>query len=156
MRRKDPVRNFWSKVDAGPECWIWTAGRSPNGYGKFAIGLGGAEQRHVRAHRFAYEVFVGAIPDGLFVCHRCDNPPCVNPAHLFLGTPKDNNDDKIAKGRHTPVWGEPLTRSRQTHCKRGHLFDDANTIRTTIGTRSCRTCHRERDRLRKQRLKVAN
>jgi hypothetical protein len=139
---KDPVENFWSKVDQTGDCWTWTAGRDKDGYGKFAIGLGGHAQRHVRAHRFAYESLVGDIPDGHVVMHRCDNPPCVRPDHLTTGTPLDNNDDKIAKGRDVRVWGTPLRRSRQTHCKQGHPFDEENTQVMATGHRRCRECGR--------------
>lgn len=141
--KKDPLANFWSKVDVPDGCWLWTAGRDSDGYGKLAIGLGGKEQRHTRAHRFAYEAFNGPIPDGMVVMHTCDNPPCVRPDHLVLGTPLDNNDDKVAKGRHALVWGQPLTRSRQTTCKHGHAYDDANTYVDAKGHRSCRACRRE-------------
>lgn len=147
-RLLDPLQNWWSKVNAGdPEaCWEWTAGTDRDGYGKFAIGLGGHEQIHTRAHRFAYESFVGPIPDGYVVMHTCDNPPCVNPAHLRIGTPLDNNDDKVAKGRHARVWGTPLRRSRQTECVHGHPYDDENTYVDAKGHRSCRTCRREQSR----------
>jgi len=141
-RRLDPVQNWWSKVAVGDGCWLWMAGIDRNGYGKFAIGLGGADQLHIRAHRFAYETFVGPIPDDMVVCHSCDNPPCVNPRHLWLGTPDANNADKVAKGRHAKVWGTPLRRSRQTACTKGHLFDDANTYIDKRGYRSCRACRR--------------
>lgn len=140
--RLDPIHNWESKVKKTETCWLWTAGLDKDGYGKFAIGLGGKAQIHTRAHRFAYEIFVGPIPVGMVVCHRCDNPPCARPEHLFLGTPKDNNDDKVTKGRHVRLWGTPLKRSRQTHCKNDHLFDEANTKVDKRGHRTCRTCAR--------------
>lgn len=72
-------------------CWEWTRSKATNGYGRITNSLS--------AHRAAYELFVGPIPDGMQVCHRCDNPPCCNPAHLFLGTAADNAHDRDAKGR---------------------------------------------------------
>ncbi|HZV74586.1 MAG TPA: HNH endonuclease [Conexibacter sp.] len=87
---------FWSKVDvAGPdECWRWTACCNPAGYGQ------GTRHRTIfRAHRASWEIHHGPIPYGLNACHNCDNPPCVNPAHLFLGTQQDNVHDMLAKGR---------------------------------------------------------
>ena len=87
---------FWSKVRVTPHCWEWQAGLHPYGYGVFTVGTG--DQR--LAHRFSYEVMHGGpIPKGLVVRHRCDNPPCVNPAHLELGTHADNMRDKVARGR---------------------------------------------------------
>lgn len=87
---------FWEKVEKGTpdECWPWTAGRAGGAYGSFRDGT-----RMVKAHRWSWEYHVGPIPDGLWVLHHCDNPPCVNPAHLWLGTHVDNQADKIAKGR---------------------------------------------------------
>lgn len=92
----DLRERFWARVDVGESdaCWEWTLGRSPRGYGK--IKIAGC---HLRAHRVAYELAIGPIPDGLWVLHRCDNPPCCNPAHLFLGTAADNAADMVAKGR---------------------------------------------------------
>ncbi len=121
------------------ECWEWTASRDRDGYGRFQEPTP-TGQRHIRAHRWSYLRWVGPIPEGLVVCHRCDNPPCVNPAHLFLGTPLENNADKVAKGRATPVWGTPLSRSRQTHCHRGHPLSGDN-LRIIRGKhRRCKAC----------------
>lgn len=90
------MERFWARMaKAGnDECWVWTRGKSTSGYGRFWI-MG--ETRS--AHRIAWELTNGSIPEGMCVLHRCDNPPCCNPAHLFLGTQADNTEDKRQKGR---------------------------------------------------------
>lgn len=88
---------FWSRVEKTDSCWLWRGQKSgPHGYGK--IGAAGSKG-NILAHRCAWQLTYGDIPDGLCVLHKCDNPPCVNPEHLFLGTMTDNMADKTAKGR---------------------------------------------------------
>ena len=101
FRSKIPIESFWLKVNKdGPihpvcgQCWAWTGHVKEEGYGRFRI-----NKVLVFAHRFSWEIHRGEIPDDLCICHHCDNPGCVNPAHLFLGTRIDNNEDARKKGR---------------------------------------------------------
>lgn len=106
VRSSKPLADrFWAKVDQrGPdECWPWTGFVNNDGYGTCRPG-GGREARG--AHRISWEIHNGPQPPGYCVCHHCDNPPCVNPAHLFLGTIGDNNADRAAKGRTVAPRGE--------------------------------------------------
>lgn len=87
---------FWAKVDTSGDCWLWTAARMPKGYGLLWYA---PERRTIMAHRVAWIIAYGEIPDGMEVLHRCDNPPCVRLDHLFLGTQADNVQDMLGKGR---------------------------------------------------------
>jgi hypothetical protein len=92
------IERFWSKVDKTENCWEWTGALTPNGYGRLA---------HEGAHRVAYRLTYGDFDQGLFVCHRCDNPKCVRPDHLFLGTQFDNMRDCSTKGRRPDLVRNP-------------------------------------------------
>ncbi len=94
MPRTSADERFWSKVAKGQGCWWWTAYRNRDGYGLFS-----QNGRTRVASRVAWEMSRGPIPVGLVVCHRCDNPSCVRPDHLFLGTHADNARDRDEKGR---------------------------------------------------------
>lgn len=123
-------------------CWLWLAATSPTGYGLTGLRAGPA-----LAHRAAYEAYVGPIPAGRVVCHRCDTPSCVNPAHLFSGTQMDNIRDCASKGR---MAGQQLTR-----CKYGHEFTPENTRAIRPGQRECWECKRRINREWKRRRKAA-
>lgn len=97
MTLKEGIIRFWNRVvklDGG--CCEWTGAKIPDGYGSLQVCY-----KHTLAHRFSYEITIGPIPKGLYVLHKCDNPACVNPDHLFIGTQKDNVQDCISKGRFT-------------------------------------------------------
>ncbi len=106
------AERFWPHVDKegpvhpvlGTPCWLWAGHRDKRGYGQFNVG-----KRKLRlAHRVAWELTNGPIPDGLFACHHCDNPPCVRPDHLFPGTNGDNINDAIRKGRYHSHWSKGM------------------------------------------------
>lgn len=94
--KSDLQTRIASNAYASPQsgCWIWQLGMGRDGYGKIKI-----NKKTVRAHRASWLAFRGEIPESMLICHKCDNPMCVNPDHLFLGTPMDNMRDKVEKGR---------------------------------------------------------
>lgn len=115
-------------------CILWTGTLSKYGYGKIFF-----EKKHWTTHRLSYHLNVESIPEGKFVCHKCDTRACINPEHLFLGTPLVNMQDKVRKGR---LRNQNMDK---THCKHGHEFTSENTRwdKTTIGNpkRVCITCY---------------
>lgn len=143
-----PAR-FWAKVRnaAALDCWEWTAGRDTGGYGQFSI-----DGRLRKAHRVAWELLRGDIPDGLELDHLCRNRSCVNPWHLEPVTHQVN----AVRGL-TPI----LSRARnlaKTHCPKGHPYSGENLYITPIGQRHCRTCRSAQAHeayLRKKARKVA-
>lgn len=147
-----PTR-FWSKVNKngpvhpvlGTACWLWTAALT-SGYGTFAP----TREKMVYAHRYSWALANGSIPDGQEVLHRCDVKPCVNDAHLFLGTQTDNMADMDAKGRRR-------AKKKADSCRNGHGYTWANTILLNDGGRRCRSCQNRSQKLsaRRRRAKAA-
>ena len=130
----------------GSNCW-WTQRTFGPSDGRRASThiAGGGKWRS--AARLSYWAFVGLIPEGLLVCHNCDNPPCANPTHLWLGTAKENTRDMLAKGRYRSGMAE------RTHCPQGHEYTEENIYRYR-GHRYCRACHKvySREHMRKKRI----
>jgi hypothetical protein len=96
---KITIARFWEKVNKTEGCWNWIASKRNKGYGAFVYPSSCGDIVQGRAHRFSWEIHNGEIPAGMCVLHKCDNPACVNPDHLWLGTKADNNHDMIKKGR---------------------------------------------------------
>lgn len=137
---------FWRSVSKAPHpkgCWIWTGSKDDAGYALIRL-----KKRAVIASRLSYFLANGNLDETLHVCHTCDNPPCVNPAHLFLGTLTDNVRDCTSKGRHAG--------QKKTHCPKGHEYTPENILhrKDRPGVRSCRACRLEYDKKIYQRRKL--
>lgn len=130
------------------ECIEYEGARTTKGYGQYTLPVGRGKYIML-AHRVAYELAHGPIPAGLQVMHTCDNPPCVNPEHLRVGTGSDNMRDCVEKGRHREA--------SKTHCDNGHEFTEENVYRRPDRPeeRACRACARERMRGYRKRKKEA-
>lgn len=133
------IDRFWSKVDRFGDCWLWTGGKNSQGYGSVYLPMPNHGPRRVmQAHRVSFLIAHGPFDIRLMVCHACDNPSCVNPAHLFLGDARDNAMDMSRKGR---ARGQ-----ERTHCPQGHEYTPENTyLYAKPGLRRyCRACARDR------------
>ena len=150
MTRLNAESRFWTKVNKdGPAsdyapylgpCWLWTGAQRGKGYGAFKV-----DRRMVRAHRFAYELLVGPIAEGLDLDHLCRVRHCVRPSHMEPVTPQVN----ILRG-----VGTSALNAKKTHCPLGHPYDATNTYHDPRGKRYCRACWRARDR-RQARKQIA-
>jgi hypothetical protein len=130
------AERLWSRVVKTETCWVWTGNLSENGYGHISVGYAS----NAKVHRVSWELAHGPIASGLSVCHKCDNPACVRPDHLFLGTQADNMRDCSNKGR---VCNQVGNVSEYTVCGHGHALTPTNTYANPkTGLRRCRTCHR--------------
>lgn len=116
-RQKDEVERFWSNVERGRGCWLWTGTRTARGYGRFILDGG----RPYPAHRFSLEFTLGKkLPSRVYALHRCDNPPCVRPDHLWPGSQRQNMMDASRKGRLNPEQVSASLRARTKEKMRQH------------------------------------
>ncbi len=132
---KDPTVRFWSRVhklDGADACWLWTGALLNSGYANFYL-----KGKHLLAHRVAYELEVGPIPEGLTIDHLCRTTHCVNPAHLEPVTTRENT----LRGT-----GPSAKNAVKTHCIHGHEFTPGNTYLDKRGSRHCRECNKARCR----------
>jgi HNH endonuclease len=131
------MERFWNKVNKNTlsGCWEWSGSLKCGGYGLFRV-----KGRLYKAHRFSWILNVGSIPKGKLVCHKCDNPKCVNPAHLFLGTHTDNARDRENKNRRPIFRGEAHPNSSLSDCQAVAIVEKYKT-----GRYSCRALAKEYD-----------
>lgn len=143
--KEELLCRFWSKVDRGGGCWTWKGATLPSGHGRLT-----ANQFQLYAHRFSYEIFYGSIPPGMVVRHSCDNPSCVNPAHLELGTQRDNIQDafrkeRMARGNMLPqakVTPRAVRLMRRIRVETGLYYTKLGPLFGISATQARRICNR--------------
>ena len=143
MTYPSALQRFFGFVELAPNgCWLWHGHKRVGEYGGFW------DDREFLAHRWAYEAFIGPVPEGDVLDHVCDTPACVNPRHVRPASQREN----VLRGNAPPAW--QLTR---THCKWGHPYDKENTL-IHAGKRECKTCRnaKERDRYHRKRVNATN
>jgi hypothetical protein len=132
--------SFINKVEVTDGCWLWKASKNRKRYGQFQL-----KRKQMLAHRFVWMCFYGSIPETMQVCHKCDNPSCVNPSHLFLGTNRDNVRDRNAKGRQaigerhglSKLTQEKVSRIRELHSQGAKQHDISVMFGITQSNVSC-------------------
>lgn len=146
------INRFLSKIEVIPfhACWEWVGAKNEKGYG--IISLGSRKEGKIRAHRLSYILHIGPLLDAQVVCHRCDNPGCTRPEHLFAGSKKDNSQDMIKKNRgkghfigaNDPRMNNGLYNTLKTLCPHGHEYNTDNLVSRKDNRRECKTCARIR------------
>lgn len=124
-RSTDPIERLWKGVKKTNFCWAWEGASNSFGHGQMSI-----KGKKVYVHRLSYEIYFGNIPDGFYVCHTCDNPACVKPTHLYIGTIKDNVSDCHKKGRFKPLLGSknPKTKLSKDHVEEIRCLYESSSI----------------------------
>lgn len=144
---------FFSHIDKTNNCWLWLGAKNNNGYG--LVGSGG---KCFLAHRISWELRNGEIPENMCVLHKCDNPACVNPDHLWIGTQLENIADMDKKKRRVISRGASHCNSIKTHCPRGHEYNEENTCYriNKFGSkiRFCVTCGRQHAKSQRLQAKL--
>ena len=146
--RKLILDRFWEKVKVinnENSCWEWQGSINRKGYGWFGLGKRGNKKNPISAHRFSYMIHYGNIGDGILVCHSCDNPKCVRPSHLFLGSSSDNTQDMIMKGRNDPnrkisiEQAQEIKRSKKSNRELAEKYGVC--VKTISGIRNGKSWH---------------
>ncbi len=126
-------------------CWLWTG--ATRGRDTLRYGMLNHQRETIATHRLSWTIHKGEIPKGLHVLHTCDTTLCINPEHLFLGTHKDNMQDRNAKGRNP--------QANKTHCPQNHTYTTKNTYIAKTGARHCKKCHALKETKRRKQLQAA-
>ena len=126
------INKIWDYIEVKDQesCWIWTKGKANYGYGV----INTSERKQFRVHRLVWSFYFGDIPDGMFVLHKCDNPPCCNPGHLFIGTQADNIRDMIRKGRRGNAGVKPGTQTGEKNHNSKLTNDNVLDIRELLNS----------------------
>jgi hypothetical protein len=120
-----------NRINKTESCWLWTGSLFKQGYARLYF-----KGKRLKGHRVSYELYKGPIPNGLYICHKCNVKHCVNPQHLYAGTQANNMQDVLKAGNHGM--------KNRTHCPKGHEYNNINCRINKDGSRVCRVCDRQR------------